>query len=188
MAEAMRTSRNLNMGYRRIGFIGWIDAFHEPENIYSERRCRTYIEWMTKAGLFDPDLCLVERMTPDSGYALARTMLSNPSPPKVLITCNDNLALGAYRAIHEMGLRIPEDVAVASFNDIPVAQFLGPPLTTVKIPAELIGETAVDLLLERLSGREVAKKVVLGTEIVWRGSTPAPVDLGLTRSGELSPV
>ncbi|MEY9536223.1 LacI family DNA-binding transcriptional regulator [Sinorhizobium fredii] len=166
------------MGYRRIGFIGWIDAFHEPENIHSERRCRTYIEWMTKAGLYDPELCLVERMTPDSGYALTRTMLSKPNPPQVLITCNDNMALGAYRAIHEMGLKIPADIAVASFNDIPVAQFLGPPLSTVKIPAELIGETAVDLLLERLSGREVPKKVILGTEIVWRGSTPQQGDRG----------
>ncbi|MET4690954.1 LacI family DNA-binding transcriptional regulator [Sinorhizobium fredii] len=164
------------MGYRRIGFIGWIDAFHEPENLYSERRCRTFIDWMVKAGLYDPELCLVERMTPDSGYALTKAMLSKPHPPKVLITCNDNMALGAYRAIQEMGLRIPEDIAVASFNDIPVAQFLGPPLSTVKIPAELIGETAVDLLLERLSGRDVSKKVVLGTEMVWRGSTPQPVD------------
>ncbi|MNV93311.1 Ribose operon repressor [compost metagenome] len=72
-----------------------------------------------------------------------------------------------------MGLRIPDDVAVASFNDIPVAQFLGPPLSTVKIPAEVIGETAVDLLVERLTGRDVAKKVILGTEMVWRGSTMA---------------
>ncbi|AFL50858.1 LacI family transcriptional regulator [Sinorhizobium fredii] len=180
------------MGYRRIGFIGWIDAFHEPENIHSERRCRTYIEWMVKAGLYDPALCMVERMTPDSGYALTKAMLSKPNPPKVLITCNDNMALGAYRAIREMGLSIPEDIAVASFNDIPVAQFLGPPLSTVKIPAELIGETAVDLLLERLSGREVAKKVVLGTEIVWRGSTPARDDPGVGRTTaarkELGPV
>ncbi|WP_046117550.1 LacI family DNA-binding transcriptional regulator [Ensifer aridi] len=160
------------MGYRRIGFIGWIDAFYGPDNIHSERRCRAYIDWMSKAGFYDPELCMVERMTPDSGYTLTKAMLSKPNPPRIVITCNDNMALGAYRAIHELGLSIPGDVAVASFNDIPVAQFLGPPLTTVKIPAELIGETAVDLLLERLSGREVAKKVVLGTEIVWRGSTP----------------
>jgi LacI family transcriptional regulator len=100
-------------------------------------------------------------------------MLSKPNRPEILITCNDNMAIGAYRAIHEMGLKIPEDVAVASFNDIPVAQFLGPPLSTVKIPAEIIGETAVDLLVERISGRDVAKKVLLGTEIVWRGSTAA---------------
>ncbi|MCY1250908.1 HTH-type transcriptional repressor PurR [compost metagenome] len=98
-------------------------------------------------------------------------MLSKPNPPKILVTFNDNMAIGAYRAIHEMGLRIPDDVAVASFNDIPVAQFLGPPLSTVKIPAEMIGETAVDLLIERLTGRDVAKKVILGTEMVWRGST-----------------
>lgn len=164
------------MGYRRIGFIGWIDPFYGPENIHSERRCRAFIDWTTKAGLYHQDLCMVERMMPDSGYRLTKAMLSRSDPPKVLITCNDNLALGAYRAIHEMGLRIPDDVAVASFNDIPVAQFLAPPLSTVKIPAELIGETAVDLLLERLSGREIVKKVILGTEIVWRGSTPQPTE------------
>lgn len=61
---------------------------------------------MTRAGLYDPELCMVEPMTPDSGYKLAKAMLSKPNPPKILITCNDNMALGAYRAIHEMGLRI----------------------------------------------------------------------------------
>ncbi|MCY1505437.1 HTH-type transcriptional repressor PurR [compost metagenome] len=159
------------MGYRRIGFLGWIDAFRDKDDIHSERRCRAFIHWMTKAGLYDPELCMVEKLTPDSGYTLAKAMLSKPNPPKILVTCNDNMAIGAYRAIHEMGLRIPDDVAVASFNDIPVAQFLGPPLSTVKIPAEMIGETAVDLLIERLTGRDVAKKVILGTEMVWRGST-----------------
>lgn len=159
------------MGYRRIGFLGWIDAFRDKDDIHSERRCRAFIHWMTKAGLYDPELCMVEKLTPDSGYTLAKAMLSKPNPPKILVTCNDNMAIGAYRAIHEMGLRIPDDVAVASFNDIPVAQFLGPPLSTVKIPAEVIGETAVDLLVERLIGRDVAKKVILGTEMVWRGST-----------------
>lgn len=162
------------MGYRRIGFIGWVDAFNEPDNIHAERRCRAYIDWMNKAGLYDPDLCRVDRMTPDSGYMLTKAMLSNPNPPEILVSCNDNMALGAYRAINEMGLRIPKDIAVASFNDIPVAQFLNPPLSTIKIPAEMIGETAVDLLQERIAGREVAKKVVLATEFIWRGSTPLP--------------
>ncbi|HXV32145.1 MAG TPA: LacI family DNA-binding transcriptional regulator, partial [Sinorhizobium sp.] len=49
------------MSYRRIGFIGWVDPFYGPDNIHSERRCRAYIDWMTKAGLYDPDLCMVER-------------------------------------------------------------------------------------------------------------------------------
>jgi LacI family transcriptional regulator len=159
------------LGYRRIGFIGWIEHVNQVPHHYVERRCRTYIGWMKDAGLFDPELCMTEKLTTDSGYNLARAMMQKQKPPEVLVTCNDNMAIGAYRAIRELGLRIPEDIAVTGFNDIPVAQLLSPPLTTVKIPAELIGETAVDLLLERFAGRDIAKKVVLATELVWREST-----------------
>ena len=88
------------------------------------------------------------------------------------------MAVGAYRAIHEMGLSIPGDIAVASFNDISVAQFLNPPLTTVHLPAEEIGEGAVELLMERAGGRELPKRVTLATSVRWRGSTRLPVSAG----------
>ena len=81
------------------------------------------------------------------------------------------MAVGAYRAIHEFGLKIPEDIAVASFNDISVAQFLNPPLSTVRLPSEEIGESAVDMLLERIAGRSTAKRSILASRIIWRGST-----------------
>jgi len=81
------------------------------------------------------------------------------------------MAIGVYRALHEAGLSIPDDIGVASFNDISVAQFLNPPLTTVHLPAEEIGETAVELLLERVGGREIAKQISLASRIVWRSST-----------------
>lgn len=162
------------MGYRRIGFIGWVEMGSGVAELYGEKRCKTYMAWMREAGLFDPDLMMIEPLTQESGYTMAKAMLSQKSPPECLVTCNDNMAIGAYRAIHELGLRIPDDIAVASFNDIPVAQFLAPPLSTVKIPAELIGETAVDLLLERIGGRELGKKVTLATELVWRESCRRP--------------
>jgi LacI family transcriptional regulator len=158
-------------GYRRIGFIGWIEDINQVPHHFVERRCRTFIDWMKDAGLFDPELCMTERLTPESGYDLARAMVQKDKPPEIIVTCNDNMAIGAYRAMLELGLKIPDDIAIASFNDIPVAQLLNPPLSTVHIPAELIGETAVDLLLERFAGRDVAKKVVLATELVWRSST-----------------
>ncbi|HWV00387.1 MAG TPA: substrate-binding domain-containing protein, partial [Devosia sp.] len=63
---------------------------------------------------------------------------------------------------------------IASFNDISVAQFLNPPLTTIHLPAEEIGEGAVELLLERMAGRELAKRITLATRIIWRGSTRQP--------------
>lgn len=164
------------MGYQRIGFIGW--AEENAVDPLGETRCRTYVNWMKQHGLFDPALCLtdrsIERNTERTGYDLARRMLASGERPEVLVTCNDNIAVGAYRALHEAGLRIPQDVAVASFNDISVAQFLNPPLSTVHLPSEEIGETAVELLLERVSGRELAKRITLAAPIIWRGSTPHP--------------
>jgi LacI family transcriptional regulator len=157
-------------GYRRTGFIGWVERLNRGAGPFNERRCRAYIEWAKQAGSFNPEFCMTEQLTSDSGYNLARVMMEKSDPPEILVTCNDNIALGAYRALHAMGLRIPQDVAIVGFNDIPAAQFLNPPLSTVKIPAELIGETAVDLLLERFAGRDVAKKVILATEMIWRES------------------
>ncbi|MGA1804770.1 LacI family DNA-binding transcriptional regulator [Rhizobium sp. HT1-10] len=158
-------------GYRRIGFVGWLEHINQVPHLFTERRCRAYIEWMTQAGLFDPDLCVTEHLTPDSGYTLSKALMQLARPPEIIVACNDNMAIGAYRAMLELGLKIPDDVAIASFNDIPVAQLLNPPLSTVRIPAELIGETAVDLLLERFAGRDIVKTVILSTDIVWREST-----------------
>jgi LacI family transcriptional regulator len=163
------------MGYRRIGFAGWMeDAAGDP---HAEIRCRAYIDWMKRRAGFDPRICLTrrseQRNTEPLGYRLAAEMMAQPEPPDAIVTCNDNVAIGAYRAIRELGLRIPDDVAVASFNDIPAAQFLHPPLSTVRLPAEEIGETAVDLLVERLAGRSLAKRVIIASETRWRGSTRA---------------
>lgn len=164
------------MGYRRIAFAGWVDVHNGITRSLPEKRCRAYMQWMTEAGIFDERICLTETNTEESGYRLTLRILSEPDRPDALITCNDNMAVGAYRAIHELGLSIPDDIAVASFNDISVAQFMNPPLSTVRLPSEEIGETAVELLLERVAGRELAKRITLASELIWRGSTrhPAP--------------
>jgi LacI family transcriptional regulator len=164
------------MGYARIGFAGWTDE--GATDPFAELRCRTYIQWMREQNRFDPDICLVElsaqRNTARTGYDLTSRLLDQPRPPDAIVTCNDNMAVGAYRAVNERGLSIPGDIAIASFNDISVAQFMSPPLSTVHLPAEEIGETAVDLLLERISGRELAKQITLAARPIWRGSTRRP--------------
>lgn len=165
------------MGYRRIGFAGWTEeANNDP---FAEIRCRSYIEWTKAVGQFDPQICLtaqsVERNTEQTGYQLGLQLMSRTNPPDAIVACNDNIGIGVYRAVRELGLQIPDDVAVASFNDIPAAQFVIPPLSTVHLPAEEIGETAVELLLQRVSGRTVAQRVIIASEIKWRGSTRMPV-------------
>jgi len=143
---------------------------------FAERRCAAYIDWQRKNSSFDSDLLALadcssgQSLRLDTGYRLALDLLALVDRPDVIVTSNDNMAIGAYRAIQEQGLSIPDDIAIISFNDIPVAQFLTPPLTTVKIHGEHIGETAVDLLLERLSGRDYGKQVRIATQLIWRGS------------------
>jgi LacI family transcriptional regulator len=162
-------------GYRRIGLVGWWDHDRQGKVRAREKRVQAYIDWMQARGLFDSDICQTDWNTEQSGYLLTQAVLSRPDRPDALICGNDNMAVGAYRAIHELGLKIPEDVAVASFNDISVAQFLNPPLSTVHLPSEEIGETAVDLLMERIAGRQVAKRATLTAKMIWRGSTkPIP--------------
>ena len=151
------------LGYRRMAYIGWGD-----------RRAQAFVQWMTKSGWFDDRMFRSGENTEQGGYRLTREILNEKRPPEVIITFNDSMAIGAYRAINEMGLSIPGDVGVASFNDISVAQFLNPPLTTVRLPAEEIGEGAVELLLERVGGREIAKQITLASTLVWRGSTRVP--------------
>jgi LacI family transcriptional regulator len=164
------------IGYRRIAFAGWSeDHVADP---FAEVRCQAYIEWMKQAGRFDPAICATrlspERNTEQTGYVLAAKLLKQKKPPDAIVACNDNIAVGAYRAIRELGLRVPDDVAIAGFNDIPAAQFLDPPLSTVHLPSEEIGETAVDLLNERVAGRTLAKHITIASQIIWRGSTRHP--------------
>lgn len=157
-------------GYRRIGFVGWHIRNDKGSFRAREPRHEAYVTWMQAAGLYDPDICQIDSNTEESGYRLTQSILSRPNRPEALICANDNMAVGAYRAIHEMGLRIPTEIAVASFNDISVAQFLNPPLSTVRLPAAEIGETALDMLMERLAGRQTAKHTVLAARMIWRGS------------------
>lgn len=164
-------------GYRRIAYLCNVNPWDPARSRYPAREPRTsaYEEWMRGHGLYDPTLCLTaDRLCFESGYTLAQDLLRRPELPDVVVTANDNMAIGAYRAVLERGLSIPQDIAIASFNDIPAAQFLAPPLTTIRIPAERIGECAVDLLFERHDGRDYFKTVNISTEIIWRDSCRRP--------------
>lgn len=163
--------------YRRFAFIGDDRPSRNVRYPSNEERAQTFKEWLTARDLFDPRFYLLgDRLCFQNGYRLASQLLDGEARPEIIIASNDNMAIGLYRAIQERGLRIPQDVAVASFNDIPAAQFLAPPLTTVHIPADRIGENAFDLLAEQMAGRDYFKKVTVSTELIWRDSCrrPAP--------------
>lgn len=168
-------------GYRRIAFIGAQDPISADGVQFGEPRAGAYRDWQKAQGQFDETLLALgepdghgQMLRLEVGYEQTRRILALPERPDALIAANDNMAIGAYRAIQEAGLSVPGDIAVVSYNDIPVAQFLNPPLSTMRILSEAIGETSVDLMVERLNGRDYPKHVTIPSTMIWRDSTRRP--------------
>jgi LacI family transcriptional regulator len=109
---------------------------------------------------------------PDEGYRAVTALLARGGRPAALICCNDRLALGAYQALREAGLEIPGDVAVASFDDSPLASWLRPQLTSARLPHHRMGQTAVELLLGPHPADPGPHRVPM--DLALRGSLPAP--------------
>lgn len=157
-------------GHERIAFIGGYDTDTEDEN-QLEIRGKTYIRYMQERGLYREDYVKIGEFSPKYGYSLTGELLELEERPTAIFAINDSLAIGCYRAISEKGLKIPEDISVVGYNDISVARYLVPPLTTVRLYMDFIGEQAVEILAERiLTGREICKKTIVPARLVIRES------------------
>jgi len=114
----------------------------------------------------------------DSGYQLALSLLSQPERPTAMFVSNGLMAIGVLKAMDQLGLRCPQDVALASFDDLSLAEVLHPPLTAVVQPAYDIGYQGATLLMQRIESREKTDsrrpaRIRLATELKIRGSTVA---------------
>lgn len=123
----------------------------------------------------DPDLVAqidTDDPTPMLGYPFAKQLLARGKPFTALFAYNDISAIGAIRAIHEQGLRVPQDVSVMGFDDIPAAAFHTPSLTTVRQPLGRMGEVAAQTLLDRIEGKkELPPEIAIEPELVVRESS-----------------
>jgi len=125
----------------------------------------------------DPELTVqldVDDPTPKLGYPFAQELLARRKPFTALFAYNDISAIGAIRAIQEQGLRVPQDISVMGFDDIPGAAYHTPSLTTVRQPLNRMGEVAAQALLERIEGKkEYPPEIAIEPELVVRESTAA---------------
>jgi LacI family transcriptional regulator len=112
----------------------------------------------------------------EDGYRAARKVLSGKPRPTALVVINDLLAIGAIRAANDLGLQVPKDVSVASFDDLPISSYITPRLTTVRRDNKAIGQAMTRTLLERLKNpKRSQQRLELPTEFIVRESTgPAP--------------
>jgi LacI family transcriptional regulator len=109
-----------------------------------------------------------------SGHRAMAELLRRDAGFTAVFVASDVVAMGAIAALREAGLEVPRDVSVVGFDDIPLAGFFDPPLTTVALPAYDLGFSAGQILIERVRGRAVASRTVLKAELAVRGSTAPP--------------
>ncbi|SIQ33976.1 transcriptional regulator EbgR [Halanaerobium kushneri] len=158
----------LEQGFNKIGFIGGRD---ENVNGLQDQRERAFIEYMTQKGLYEEEYMILGEFSIDSGYNIARESIDSDNLPEAYVVANDSMAIGVLRALHEKGIKVPEDLSIISINDIPTSKFSIPPLTTVKIHTEFMGMMAVRTLIERIENkRQLPITVNIPTEMIIRGS------------------
>ncbi len=147
-----------------------------PLSSDSKERWEAICEVAARIGLtIDSDLVVQiesDDATPMLGYPYAKQLLARRKPFTALFAYNDISAIGAIKALQEQGLRVPQDVSVIGFDDIPGAAFHTPSLTTVRQPLSRMGEVAAQSLLERIEGgKDYAAEIAIEPELVVREST-----------------
>jgi DNA-binding LacI/PurR family transcriptional regulator len=171
-AAAQALAHLQELGHRRVAFIKG-----QPFSSDTAERWRTISDAARRRRLPIDD-ALVGQLDgdsplPDLGHAVTRRLLAVRPPFTALFAFNDISALGAIRAIRDAGLRVPEDVSVIGFDDIPSAAYQHPGLTTVRQPLYEMGQRAADTLVARLESPEAAapRTIVLEPSLVVRGTT-----------------
>ena len=159
-------------GHKKIGFIGGSDR-----NIDTGKPSMDIREWSFRQSvayyhcLEEEYILISEKFTVDEGYRMGKELLKKSSLPTALCIASDTLAVGVLQALNEKGIQVPEQMALFSINDVNIAKYLSPPLTTIHIDIPCICETALDLLRNRvLYGGKVTKLIFVSGIPIFRKS------------------
>jgi LacI family transcriptional regulator len=162
----------LGLGHQRIGCITG-----RPDTSPSAERVRGYRDTLEAAGLrADESLIVKGNFRYDGGADGARQLLHLERPPSAIFACNDAMAIAAMASVRQMGLSVPDDMSIVGFDDIAMASYTSPPLTTVVHPFADMARVSTELLIEKLSGSSPGsrRKIVLDVKLAIRGSTARP--------------
>lgn len=165
------TRHLLDLGHRRIAIITG-----PTDMLASTARLSGYRTALESAGLtVDPELIRPGRFHHADGLAQGRALLSLPERPTAIFASSDLYALGVYEAARSLGLSIPADLSVVGYDDLRIAQWAGPPMTTVHVPLVAMAEQAVHLVMRLNDEPELTfSRIDIDTTLVVRGSTAAP--------------
>lgn len=163
----------VELDHRRIAVIKGADR-----NLDASERLRGYRAAMRElGGEWTPELELPGDFTEASGYAAVQSLLNLRPRPTAVFASNDSMAIGALSALGEAGVSVPGDMALAGFDDIPIARYVTPPLTSVHVPITGLGALSMEVLLDALQHKDERERrhQTLATKLVVRASCGAGV-------------
>lgn len=155
-------------GIKIIGYIGGREYIGKDKIPLGERREEYFRAYLSERGLLKQEHIYIGEFLVESGYQQMKLALASGQFPEAFFIASDTMAIGALKALHEENIPVPDKIKIIGFNDIPHSAYLIPPLTTVKVYTEFMGETAVTMLLERFEGRDISKKSVIPTILIER--------------------
>ncbi len=175
-AAMLAVEHLVHLGHREIAVI------KGPEgNSDTDERCRALLEALSQHNIHINPLNVAdlgvypacnERTMVENGFNAARKVLANNQPFTALIAFNDASAIGAIRALTDAGFRVPQDISVLGFDDIPQSSFTVPRLTTIRQPLASMGELAAETLLEKIAGNTAGPRLLkIQPELVVRETT-----------------
>lgn len=148
-------------GHEKIGFIGGREKVVGSSNILIDERETTFIDYMTKAGLYDEKYMRIGDFSYADGYLMMKNIIENSSNlPSSIFVASDSLAIGALRALSDYEIKVPETISIIACNDIPAAQYTTPSLSTVKISTEFMGMLSAQLLLNQTQRKEKVRYTI----------------------------
>ncbi|MDT2827742.1 LacI family DNA-binding transcriptional regulator [Enterococcus viikkiensis] len=163
----------IQQGHQKIGILSGEEMTKHNLQPIEDPRMLSFKKKLEQLNLFRPDLVITAPFSMEAGKtAVSEFIAESNDLPTALFASSDALAIGGMQAIQAAGLRIPEDISVIGFNDVSVAKYVSPALSTVKVETEWMGEFAVTTLLELAKEYSpVPRKIMLGTELIQRAST-----------------
>lgn len=161
-------------GNERIGFIGGNIKKYQVNSIDKDIRLEAFEKYTKNKKIYNPSFIFEGRFDAESGYKLMIDAIRELKEdlPTSFFLANDAIAVGALRALVENKIEVPEQVELIGFNDSSITNYLFPTLSSVKVYTDIMGETAIDLIIEKNNtNRKIAKKIVVSTSISLKGST-----------------
>ncbi len=159
-----------SLGHKKIGFLGGIEMTSD-QNRYPDSRRYFFQEYCQNHGLVYKRYVKEDEFTIESGYRMMKEMILSKDLPTAIFAASDSIALGAMRALFEYHYRIPQDISLLGFNNDPSSAFTNPPLTTIHVPCEKMGEIAAMTMLEMRSQKKVyPRRITVPCELVIRQS------------------